>query len=105
MGFIMVTVIPSSDGKLAAVCSPAPGEGAGGAGSMEDADATRSDQKADDDQHDPPEDLAAEQGENAGHHQDHRENPEQQIHVTSFQIWYPLHAPGRAKSNPGPGPG
>ncbi len=47
----------------------------------EHADATRSDEQTDDDEHHAPEDLAAEEGEHARDHQYDGENPEQKFHV------------------------
>lgn len=43
---------------------------------VEDAYAPRADEQADDDQHDAPENLPPKQGEDAGHDEDDRENPQ-----------------------------
>ncbi|BBH66428.1 hypothetical protein ACTI_31130 [Actinoplanes sp. OR16] len=51
--------------------------GAAQASYIEDADATRADQQADDDEDDAPEDLPPEQREDAGDHEDNGENPKQ----------------------------
>src|SRR5256885_1682208 len=52
--------------------------------SGEDADAPGTDQQSDDDEHDAPEDLGAKQGNDAGHHQHNRENPQQSSHGRSM---------------------
>src|SRR5215212_109848 len=46
----------------------------------EDTDPTRADEQPDDDQHDPPQHLPAENGEDAGDDQYDRQNPEQRDH-------------------------
>ena len=51
---------------------------------MEDADPARAYEKPDDDQHDAPQELAAEQCEDPGDDQDYRDNPENEIHDVRY---------------------
>ena len=62
--------------------------------SIEEADAARSDQQADNDEDDAPEELPPEQRENAGDHQYNSENPEKQFHEEDVY-------PSPAKRKPG----
>jgi hypothetical protein len=51
--------------------------GPGGPASIEEADAARADQEADDDEHDAPQELPTEQREDAGDDEDHCEDPKE----------------------------
>jgi hypothetical protein len=51
--------------------------GPGPPASIEDADAERADQEADDDEHDAPQELSTEQREDAGDDEDHCEDPKE----------------------------